>query len=67
MSESKVLETRLAHNARQLQSVLDNLYNENDISPDDIITFGAKGESLRIRLIEDTLTDGSKVYNINIE
>jgi len=29
--------------------------------------FGREGEPIRLRLIKDTLTDGSEVYNINPE
>jgi hypothetical protein len=39
----------------------------DQISSDEVITFGLNGGPLRLRLIEDTLTDGSKVYNLNIE
>jgi hypothetical protein len=39
----------------------------DQIDSDEVITFGVNGGPLRLRLIEDTLTDGSKVYNLNIE
>lgn len=40
-------------------------FDQKDAS--EVITFGRNGAPLRIRMIEDTLTDGSKVYNLNIE
>jgi hypothetical protein len=39
----------------------------DQINSDDVITFGLNGGPLRLRLIEDILTDGSKVYDLNIE
>jgi hypothetical protein len=39
----------------------------DQINSDEVLTFGVNGGPLRLRLIEDTLTDGSKVYNLNIE
>jgi hypothetical protein len=67
MTSSKVLDRTVVTNARELQHTLDTLFNTHDISPDEIVVFGSNGEPLLVRLIEDTLTDGSKVYNINIE
>jgi hypothetical protein len=65
MTSSKVLSSRTVEDARTLLRVLDEM---TDITvPEDITVFGSDGEPLRVRLIEDTLTDGSKVYNLNIE
>jgi hypothetical protein len=65
MSTSKVLRRETEGSACGLMSVLDAMTDIVDINL--IKVFGSKGEPLRIRLIEDTLTDGSKTYNINIE
>lgn len=66
MSTSKVLATKHVSNLAELLSELHKLSVPG--SPDDCIyVFGKAGENVRIRLIEDTLTDGSKVLNINLE
>jgi hypothetical protein len=65
MTSSKVLKTSIVTDAGQLLRTLDHF--TDFISAECINVFGAKGEPLRVRLIEDTLTDGSKVYNLNIE
>jgi hypothetical protein len=65
MSKSKVLREETEGSARELLRVLDAMTDVVDINL--INVFGREGKPLRIRLIEDTLTDGSKTYNINIE
>jgi hypothetical protein len=80
MTSSKVLSTRTCENLMVLNAELKRLSNNSPvhggclitrplhtINDEDVIVFGSDGEPLRVRLIEDTLTDGSKVYNINIE
>jgi hypothetical protein len=69
MSDSKVLRTFTITNLAELISILRNL-SANDLHtvPDFAVNvFGKEGEPIRLRLIKDTLTDGSEVYNINLE
>ena len=69
ISDSKVLCTFKITNLEELVSVLRNL-SANDLHtvPDFAVNvFGREGEPIRLRLIKDTLTDGSEVYNINLE
>lgn len=69
MSTSRVLYIAKVVNLAQLIHELDSL-SKDDLEgvPDSSVhVFGANGEALRIRLIVDTLTDGSEVYNVSIE
>ncbi len=70
MSISNVLAAHFVNNLEDLIAALHTLRVNGklfDVSDSSVITFGREGKPLRIRLIEDKLTDGSKVYNINIE
>jgi hypothetical protein len=66
--KSEVLETRVVSNLEELKIAVSELtcfkecYHKSTV-----LTFGREGGPLRIRLIKDTLTDGSNVYNLNIE
>ena len=68
-TKSTVLATRLAYDFTQLRNVLERLSQNElcEVDNRDVTVFGAEGKALTVRLIEDTLTDGSVVYNINIE
>ncbi len=67
--DSEVLATKWARNVHELRNALDAMIggHNSQYDTETVYTFGKYGENLRIRLIEDTLTDGSKVLNINIE
>ena len=67
MSNSEVLTVDRVNNAADLLATLQRILAYVGVDSTEIVTFGAKGEGLRVRVIQDTLTDGSKVYNINIE
>lgn len=66
-SNSEVLTVDRVHNAADLSATLLRIIAYIGLNPAEINVFGRTGEGLRIRVIQDTLTDGSKVYNINIE
>lgn len=64
---SAVLTVAKVHNVAQLVETLEYIQHILSVDPETILTFNGEGVPLRVRLIVDTLTDGSKVYNINIE
>jgi hypothetical protein len=69
MTTSVVLKIEHVANLSELISVLHRI-SANDlhqVDNDNVNVFGRTGEPVRVRLIEDTLTDGSVVLNINLE
>ncbi len=69
MSESETIAMATVANLTSLNDVL-QAWSRNllhDVSDDNVFVFGHTGNPLRLRVIIDTLTDGSEVYNINIE
>jgi len=69
MSTSKVLGSRTVSSLAELLSLL-RRWSEDDLHqiPNTYVNvFGRNGDPVRARLIVDTLTDGSEVYNINLE
>lgn len=66
---SKVIRTRTADTLTSLLSELEHL-SKNELHREDnecVYTIGRNGSPLRVTLLEDTLTDGSKVFNICID
>lgn len=69
MSKSKVIAIAKVGNLTSLIDVL-QLWSRDllhTVSNDNVFVFGRAGEPVTVRVILDTLTDGSEVYNLNIE
>jgi hypothetical protein len=67
VSKSKVLMTvGNVRDAKGLKQAIDNLVGlvPTLVKMDEVLVFGENNEPLKLDLIEDTLTDGSKVYNL---
>lgn len=67
MSHSEILTTDYVGTGEGLVATLSRIFAYVGVNPAEVHTFGNKGKPLRIEVIMDTLTDGSKVYNISIE
>lgn len=66
----KTIATRIVNTLAELRVALDQL-GDPSYSPrvreDEIYTQNADGDPLTVRLVEEILSDGSKVYNIVAE
>ena len=68
MSKSEVLQTITGvSNVEQLALALNRITSGTGIHRTEVQVWNDNGEPLKLRLIEDTLTDGSKVLNIHIK
>ncbi len=67
--KSRTLATTSVSNLADLAKMLQHFNNGvlHTVGNEYVHVFGRDGEPLRLRVIVDTLTDGSEVYNINIE
>ena len=73
MANRKVIDSKIANTASKLGIILgvmlkackepDNLL----VKSDEVNTVNADGDAIMVRLIEETLTDGSKVFDVVFE